>query len=54
MDAMSYMSFLSSVGYVNYNIDMGGFNMTYTMVREGKYVVIMTSMLTDEVYVVPQ
>ncbi len=54
IDAMAYMSFLSSVGYVDYNIDMGGFNMTYTMVRNGKYVVIMTSMLTDEVYIVAQ
>lgn len=54
IDAMAYMSFLSSVGYVDYNIDMGGFNMTYTMVRNGKYVVIMTSMLTNEVYIVAQ
>lgn len=54
IEAMEYMSFLSSVGYSSYNIDMGGFSVTYTMVKDGKYVVIMTSMLNNEVYVVPE
>lgn len=54
MDAMTYMGFLSSVGYSNYNIDVGGFNVTHTMVKDGKYVIIMISMLNDEVYVVAE
>lgn len=52
--AMSYMNYLSTLGYFNYDMDIGnGFNITYTMVKGDSYVVIMTSMFFDEVYVVP-
>ena len=53
-DAMTYMSYLTSLGYYNYDVDIGsGFNITYTMVKGEQFVVIMTSMFFNEVYVVP-
>ena len=53
-DAMTYMNYLTTLGYYNYDMDIGsGFSITYTMLKGEQFVVIMTSMFFDEIYVVP-
>lgn len=50
---MAYMSYLRSLGFYDYDMDIGmGFNITYTMVKGDEYIVIMSSMFSGEVYVV--
>ena len=50
---MTYMSYLRSFGFYDYDMDIGmGFNITYTMTKGDEYVVIMSSMFSGEVYVV--
>lgn len=53
-DVMSYRAYLRGLGFIDYDMDIGtGFNITYTMVKGNQYIMIMSSMFFNEVYVVP-